>query len=647
MYYYYVAIASTRYHKKEPLTYAFDSEIPAGSLVTVPLQKQTCLGFVLGPTPAPSFSTKSIFHHHANAGSVPAPLRQLLLWMLEYYPAPLGLTTSLFLPKDIPLKIRKPKPIISPSPISEPLPELTNEQLRAVKKMSTPGSFLLHGETGSGKTRVYLELALKTIANNKSCIVLTPEISLTSQLAQQFARIISPDRLFVIHSQLTNAARRSLWQRAAAATTPIIIIGPRSALFSPVQKVGLVVLDEFHEAAYKQENAPHYQTSRVAAKLANIHNATMVLGSATPSIIDYYYAEQKKRPIVRLSERAINAKNTTDVTTHIVDMRDRNNNNSHGSLSNKLVKEIENALQAKRQSILFLNRRGTARVVLCSGCGWQAVCPRCDLPLTYHHDTHVLRCHMCGYTEAARTSCPECGNSDIILKSVGTKALMTTLEKKFPTATIARFDADSAAGERIHELYEKIHAGKIDILVGTQLLAKGLDLPKLGLVGVINADASLYVPDFSAQERTYQLLYQLIGRVGRGHQAGVVVVQTYSPENPAITTAINRDWTTFYKNELAERHEFMFPPYCHMLKASCRRATSASAQKNAERIAAVLQKNHRGVAIEGPAPSFHEKIQSKYVWQLILKSKDRAKLLACIKDLPPDWSYDIDPIDLL
>lgn len=247
------------------------------------------------------------------------------------------------------------------------------------------------------------------------------------------------------------------------------------------------------------------------------------------------------------------------------------------------------------------------------------------------------------------SSCPECGNADIILKSIGTKSVVAEIRKLFPTARVERFDTDSKKGERVHELYDAIHSGGIDILVGTQMLAKGLDLPKLGLVGVINADASMYLPDFTAQERTYQLLYQVIGRVGRSSQASdtSAIIQTYSPDSPTIRAAAKRDWETFYRSELAERKEFLFPPFCYLLKISCKRATSASAQANAEKIVTILKNKQLKILIDGPAPAFHEKIQNKYVWQLIIKSKERSELLKVIDLLPGDWSYDIDPINLL
>jgi len=294
-----------------------------------------------------------------------------------------------------------------------------------------------------------------------------------------------------------------------------------------------------------------------------------------------------------------------------------------------------------------LNRRGTARVVFCEQCGWQATCPHCDVPLIYHGDMHIIRCHSCDYKANAPSSCPECKNTNIVFRSIGTKAIADEVARLFPEATVLRFDADNKKAERIEHHYDAVRKGEVDIIIGTQTLAKGLDLPKLGLVGVINADTGLYFPDFSAQERTYQLLSQVAGRVGRGHRTSKVVIQTYSPESAIIRAVLHKNWQQFYIAELHEREQFLFPPFCYLLKIACRRATNASAQRAAEKFAEDLARMKLHVIIEGPAPSFHEKIQNKYQWQIILKAKSRGALLNVIAKLPSNWTYDIDPLNLL
>ena len=647
--YYLVAVANNRYHGSEPLTYSYNGELSVGAVVQVPLQRQHCLGFIVQPSPKPPFPTKAISKHIAAIPPLPTSSLELFEWLRSYYPAPLGITAQLFLPKDLPERTTglrtTTQPIVGST---SPLPALTVEQQHALSQFETSGTHILHGETGSGKTRVYIELARHALQGGRSCIILTPEISLTSQLAKDFLQAFKDQKLHVIHSHLSQAARRNIWLEIVKAPQESrIIIGPRSALFSPLANIGLLVIDESHEFAYKQENAPHYHASRVASKLGEHHHAQVVLGSATPLVSDYYIARHKGRPIIRMSQPARKSTQGIDVAVTTVDMRQREQLSGHPHLSNALVKKVAQALAGKQQSLLFLNRRGTARLVLCAECGWHALCPHCDLPLTYHHDSHTLRCHACSYRTAALTSCPECGNSDITLKSVGTKAIETSIKKMFPAARIARFDADNLKGERFHELYEQIHQGEIDVLIGTQLLAKGLDLPKLAVVGLINADAGLAIPDFTAQEKTFQLVYQLIGRVGRGHEHnGSVVIQTYMPDNRALKIAAERQWNVFYKEELSERKQFVFPPFCYLLKLTCYRKTTATALRNAEQLAETFRAKP-GILVEGPAPAFHEKLQQKYAWQLIVKSKQRNRLIDLIKELPSDWSYDIDPIDLL
>lgn len=336
------------------------------------------------------------------------------------------------------------------------------------------------------------------------------------------------------------------------------------------------------------------------------------------------------------------------LNTHIIDLKERANFSRSPHISDALIKAIEKALGSGEQSLLYLNRRGSARLVLCNACGWQALCPHCDLPLTYHSDSHLLMCHTCGFTQATPSSCPECGNPDIIFTAIGTKALTDEAHRLFPSARVQRFDTDNKKAERFEQHYDNVQAGNVDILVGTQMLAKGLDLPKLSVLGVITADTSLSMPDFSAQERTYQLLSQVLGRIGRGHRSGTAIVQTYQPDSPILRASISKDWPKYYASELEERQTFLFPPFVYLLQLTCRRVKSAAAEKAALALADVFRSERLHITIEGPAPSFHEKVGDKYQWQLVLKSRTRGELLKAITLLPKSgWSYDIDPVTLL
>jgi primosomal protein N' (replication factor Y) len=306
------------------------------------------------------------------------------------------------------------------------------------------------------------------------------------------------------------------------------------------------------------------------------------------------------------------------------------------------------SLKRSEQSLLYLNRRGTARLVLCQNCGWQAICPNCDLPLTYHADHHVLVCHVCNHREAVATTCPTCGHTDLLFRSVGTKAIAEEAQRLFPDARIMRFDSDNNKRERLEQHYTSIARGDIDIIVGTQTIAKGLDLPKLSTLGVAMADTSLYIPDYTAQEQTYQLLNQVVGRISRGHRSTSAYVQTYAPENAALRAALGDAWEEFYASELEERRLFKYPPYYSLLKLTCRRKSAASAQRACAKLVEAILAFDDSLIVDGPAPAMHEKFQDTYQWQVIVKSPRRGHLLELLPVLPRvNFSFDIDPTNLL
>lgn len=641
MYYVEILVAEASYHGNEPLTYSSEAPLERGRLVSVPLRNKEVLGVVVAQVPKPSFAAKPVASV-PDLPHFPEANLQALAWMQQYYPSPLGVITQQFFPRQLP---KKPVPDIPLTPHAPAaLPPPTKEQVAVLEQIDKPGMYLIHGDTGTGKTRVYIELARRSLNAGKSAIISTPEIGLTSQLEHDFQHVFG-EQVVVIHSQLTDVTRQRLWVRLLKQRQPVVVIGPRSALFSPLQHVGLIVIDESHETAYKQDQAPYYHASRVASKLAELHKAPIILGSATPLVTDYYLAEAKNRPILRMRETATGDQHKSVV--RVVDLRDRTKFTKKSHLSDELIKALSDTLSRGEQSLLFLNRRGTARVVFCENCGWQALCPHCDVPLIYHGDTHAMRCHTCDFKAPSPTSCPECKSVDVVFKSIGTKAIVEEVERLFPEARIMRFDTDNKKSERIEQHYEAVKNGDVDIIIGTQTLAKGLDLPNLGLVGVIIADTSLFFPDFSAQERTYQLLSQVIGRVGRGHRKGVAIIQTFNPDSPLLRAIIKKDWDTFYQTELQERKQFLFPPFCYVLKLTCRRAAQNGAIKAAEKFADELERSGRRIAVEGPAPAFHEKVLNKYQWQLIVKAKDRGQLTDIVRNLPSGWSYDIDPMNLL
>lgn len=645
MNYYEVIVNSPSYRGRELLTYQSEQKLATGKVVSVQLRSTTTLGIIVHEVTKPRFATKPI-GLIINLPELPPELIKLALWLSEYYPAGLGSIGQQFLPKNLTgTTIPQVLAATDVPHIVDKLPPLTGDQQNVVSKITDSGTYMIHGETGTGKTRVYIELAQRTLNEGRSAVILTPEISLTPQLAKNFKAAFG-DQVIVTHSGLTDKERRTAWLQILTSSVPLLIIGPRSALFTPLQNIGLVVIDESHEPSYKQEQSPHYLTSKVAAKLAELHKAVLVLGSATPSIADYFVAQQKNKPILRMTNIA-QTSTFKPPQIEIVDLKNRSDFSKSPYLSDTLLSAIDQSLRAGEQTLLFLNRRGTARIILCDQCGWQALCEHCNLPLTYHGDSHIMRCHTCGRTKPAASYCPVCNNPKIVLKSIGTKAIVENISSIFPSARIQRFDTDNKKSERIEQHYTSILSGNIDIIVGTQILAKGLDLPKLSVVGVVIADTSLNFPDYTADERTYQLLRQVIGRVGRGHRESSVILQTYDPSNFIVQAAASNTWGDFYNREIAIREKFLFPPFCFVLKLTCRRASGNAAMKKAESFADTIREMGIRVLVDGPSPSLHEKIGTKYQWQLVIKAKQRAELLKVINVLPTDWSYDLDPLNLL
>ncbi len=646
MYYYHVWVSSQQYHSEAPLTYESEADLHKGTVVIVFLKNKKVPAVVIGRTKKPDFKTKPFVRILENV-IIPNELLELTSWLKSYYPAPFGQIISLIVPTFLVNTPADNNDLASnPTSQSPKLPSLTSHQQKAFDVISQTASkmHLVHGDTGSGKTRLYVELIKHSFDNGSSVLLLTPEIGLTSQLVSQIDEAF-PGQTILLHSQQTPAVRRKHWLQIAKLDSPRIVIGPRSALFTPLKNIGFVILDEFHDRAYKQEQTPYYVASRVAAKLAGQHQAKVVLGSATPPIVDYYAFEQKQLPILRLAGTAMRSAHTT--ATEIIDASNRDNFVRSTILSELLLQQVENNLALKTQTLLFLNRRGSARIVLCQSCGWQDDCPRCDIPLTYHGDSHSMQCHTCGYTKQSRSSCPICHSTEIIFKSVGTKAIISELHKLFPKANVIRFDSDNLKSETLFENYQKVKKGDLDIIVGTQMVSKGLDLPKLSTVGVINADTSLNFPDYTAEETAFQTLSQIIGRAGRGHRDTTVIIQTYQPNNPILHSAITRDYEAFYRLQLKSRKDYEFPPFVYLLKITVQRKSGKTASKVCGEVIDKIRSLSVPVEISDPHPSFKEKVNNMINWQVVVKAKQRKYLIEIIHSLPSKVKYDIDPVDLL
>jgi len=627
-------------------TYASTEPLAVGQVVTIEVGKKQLIGIVMAAVKEPAYKTKPIA---SIIESVPLPdsLVKLSLWLADYYTTPLATVLQTVLPRGLDKTRRVRADQVHTSKRVRTTIVFNEDQKRAITEIQAQagGTVILQGVTGSGKTEVYKAIARQMVADGKSVIVLVPEISLTSQIISEFLHDFPG--VIVTHSHMTEAERHAVWRQALHATEPQLVIGPRSALFMPVPKLGAIIIDESHEPSYKQEQAPRYSAIRAASVLGKFSGATVILGSATPSITDRFLAEATKRPIIRL-DRSARAGAQASVVK-VVDMTKRQSFTRHRFISDQLIESIEKNLENKKQTLIFHNRRGSAATTLCENCGWTAVCPNCFVPLTLHADTYDLSCHICGHHEKVPTSCPVCHSADIIHKGIGTKLIETELHTLFKGARIARFDSDNKTDETVNSLYEDLYKGVIDIAIGTQVVAKGLDLPNLRTVGVIQADSGLSLPDYAASERAFQLLAQVIGRVGRDEHATEVIVQTYQPTNPAISFGLTQDYESFYTYALETRKKSYFPPYSYLLKLTTIYKTEQAAIRSAKTLATELKKVlNPDVRLLGPTPAFYERQHDTYRWQLILKSPKREYLIDALRHVPvTHWQSELDPTSLL
>ncbi|MBE3560502.1 MAG: primosomal protein N' [Ktedonobacteraceae bacterium] len=536
-------------------------------------------------------------------------------------------------------------------PISQPL-TLTKDQQEAVQyilaeaQKATGAPILLHGVTGSGKTEVYLQALAAIIAQGKRGIVLVPEIALTTQAVQRVASRF-PDRVAIIHSELGLGERYDEWRRIRAGQVDVVI-GSRSALFAPVPDLGLIIVDEEHEAAYKQsERRPLYHAREAAIRLGQILRIPVVLGSATPSVESFYRAEQGEYRLSELPARIGAALPPVEV----IDLRSELRAGNTSIISRRLNEELERVLSQGQQAILFLNRRGSASCVLCRDCGNVALCDRCDIPLTYHSTERILLCHYCGRQARILHFCPACKSSAIRYFGVGTEKVQATIQQHFPSARLLRWDRDTARNRRAHEqLLDRFANREADILVGTQMIAKGLDLPGVTLVGVVSADIALNLPDFAASERAFTLLTQVAGRAGRGEEPGHVIIQTFNPQHFCIEAAANHDYHQFYLAEIEARQRYGYPPFRRFVKFTYTHENRHRCQNEAlllyEHLAAwIARLELANTDIVGPAPALLERIRDRYRWQMIVRGPDLHPLLRVID--APGWEIDIDPVSTL
>ena len=559
----------------------------------------------------------------------------------------------------------------------EPLFELEAEQKTAyegIKKAITdyatkknnaqddevipPLTMLLHGVTASGKTEVYFKLIDDCIKSGKNVLFLVPEIALASQLTKRLAKKFGTHDVAIWHSSISEGERYDVWQRLYKNDIKILA-GARSAVFAPLKDIGLIIIDEEHEGAYKQTNpAPRYEAKVVAQKLAEFHNCPLLLGSATPDISVYYRAINSGN----LFEMKHRYRNAPIAPVTVINMQEHSRAAYKSVISKPLQTAIQETLDKKQQAILLINRRGFATFTQCQACGHVIECPNCAIPMIWHAKDQFLKCHYCNHIEYFPDTCPECGSDALKISGTGTQKIEQYVQEIFPDYNVERIDSDVLVrkGEHIR-LLEKFQRGEIDILVGTQMIAKGLDNPNVTLVGVISADASFNLPDFRSSERGFQLLTQVAGRAGRGEFTGRVFFQTYNPEFYALESAKSQNYREFYEKEIIAREEFDYPPYSKIVRLIISSINNFRAEKAAAEIAlsmcTIIEKYGISERLEvlGPSPCVIERINSYYRFQIIIKNKLDvrghqfiASFLSKIT-MPKDvkLAVDVDPLDIL
>ncbi|RME85704.1 MAG: primosomal protein N' [Caldilineae bacterium] len=534
---------------------------------------------------------------------------------------------------------------------------------RAAQAEGAPPVYLLHGVTGSGKTELYLRALQWAVECGRQGIVLVPEISLTPQTVRRFASRF-PGRVAVVHSRLSDGERYDTWQRARRGEIDVVV-GSRSALFTPFPALGVVVVDEEHDTAYKQMRTPRYHAREAAITLAGLCGAVTLLGSATPALESRYRAEKGRYVLLTLPRRIMGhgaAKQAGEGAAApvamqelppvtVVDMRRELREGNRSMFSRALKASLQRVLARGEQAILFLNRRGAATYVFCRDCGYVLACPRCSIPLT-HHRGDVLICHHCNYRTSRPRVCPTCGSRRFREFGAGTQRLIEALQAEFPQARPLRWDRDTTGGKSSHEaILQDFVEHRADVLVGTQMIAKGLDLPLVTLVGVLNADVGLFLPDFRAGERVFQVLTQVAGRAGRSALGGEVIFQTYHPDHPAILAASRHDYQAFYHHEMRFRQEQAYPPFARLTRLVYVDSNEERCERECRRVAEALQRRAqalwgRELDMVGPAPAFFRRERNRFRWHLMFRGEDPAALLAGVK-LTPNWRIDVDPVDVL
>lgn len=626
-----------------------DADCSTGYRVIAPFGKRSLTGFVISAgydKPDKSFKIKSITRVIDKKSLFGADEIDLARWVSSMYFCSLGEALSSMLPGGR----RDPRtPVFdTEDPVSTFPRQLSDEQIEAVREITSSDKMLLYlyGITGSGKTEVFLQAAEKVIKLGGSVIYLVPEISLTHQLTSQ-VRNRFHDRVAILHSALTPSQRLVEWQRIRSGDA-VLIIGARSAVFAPAVKLGLIIIDEEHEGSYKSGRAPRYHARQVAMKRAGLTSSRLVMGSATPSIEAYQLMNEGKIQRLDLTRRLSGG---SIPVNRIIDMK-----GSSGPLSRELIEEMKITHDQGKQTILFLNRRGFSYFFHCKSCGWDMECRHCSVSMTYHKNTNRMVCHYCGANHLPVKVCPSCNSLDVGYSGFGTELVEAEVKKYFPNLKVERIDSDSVKKKGVlAKTLKDFHDRKIDILLGTQMVAKGLNFPGVRLVGIILADSGLHLPDFRAGERTFSLIMQVSGRAGRYTPDGLVLIQTYDPHNPAISMAAGNKQEEYYRDEIEKRRMLGFPPFSRLFRLVFRGINEKNVIDYAERVYTSLEQwNLEKVEILGPAECPVKKISRNYRYQILIRTNnfnaaheaiDHLKKVANSSNVYME--IDVDPVSLL
>jgi len=653
-----IAIPKTRV---DFFTYTTKEDLNPGDLVLVPIRKKTKFGVVVNKNSQRNVPGIRDVHELVQKAFLPANLLTLYKWMADYYLSPLGEVLKLALPSKILKKYELPaKGEREPVKVHAPKPNY--HQSVAIKSIITAleertyAAFLLHGITGSGKTEVYIRCIEKVISSGGRALVLVPEISMTPLLFDWLEERFH-NEVVTIHSTLSDKERRQLWY-AIKEGQYRVVIGPRSTVFVPIPDLKIIIVDEEHDQSYKEHTRmPHYNARDVAVARSRFEDIVVVLGSATPQIESYYNTEIGKYRLLDLKER-IDSRPLPEI--EIVDIRQEN----RPYISPKLQAQIEKTIRNGEQSIIFLNRRGFAASLMCPYCGFTAKCPFCNLPLVYHKpevdESASLSCHVCSHKSPVRRTCPKCGRATLLYRGAGTQRIEELLKKILhgmdldgdkETSMVVRLDRDTARPRgSMQTILSTFQEGTAKILLGTQLVTKGFDFHDVTLVGIVNADIILHLPDFRSGERTFQVLTQVAGRSGRGEKPGKVLIQTYHPEQYATIFGQLQNYEMFYRNELQCRQELSFPPFSRLITIRLKGKNEKDVWNEAKQVHQMLQKRN-GFEIYGPNRSYYYKIRDNYrVFLLIKLKKDHAHhKLDYLRSYRPrkcDIEIDVDPVEV-